>query len=220
MGRLTQELAEQELARAFIAEEAEEWIGSEEEEELELASIAEEADERTQSEEEDASANASASDYFDASAAFAAAFAAASEEDANARASARASASAGASDSAIANVIASAIASVSACAYFDASWRSAAFAASSTSTSALGARLREKAEDLNEALLEFQAAEGARRKADKEAADTYEAHRLILSKIRRCAKWTASLKVRNLRLQMLPDRVGPGAGAGLHYNLY
>ena len=67
-------------ASSFIAEEAEEWIGSEEEEELELASIAEEADERIQSEEEeeDASANASASDYFDASAAFAAAFAAAS----------------------------------------------------------------------------------------------------------------------------------------------
>ena len=48
MNPLTQELAEQELVRASIAEEAEEWIGSEEEEELEqeLASIAEEADER------------------------------------------------------------------------------------------------------------------------------------------------------------------------------
>jgi hypothetical protein len=80
MCSLTQELAEQELTRASIAEGAEEWIGSEEKEELELASIAEEADERIQSEEEeeDASANASASDYFDASAAFAAAFAAAS----------------------------------------------------------------------------------------------------------------------------------------------
>jgi hypothetical protein len=55
---------------------------------------------------------------------------------------------------------------------------------------------------------------------DKEAADAYEAHRLILSKIRRCAKWTASFKVRNLRLQMLFSRVGPGAGAELRYNLH
>jgi hypothetical protein len=47
MSLLTQELAEQELARSSIAEEADEWIQSEEEEELEheLASIAEEADE-------------------------------------------------------------------------------------------------------------------------------------------------------------------------------
>jgi hypothetical protein len=30
----------------------------------------------------------------------------------------------------------------------------------------------------------------------------------------------ARLKVRNLRLQMLPGRVGPGAGAGLRYNMY
>ena len=75
-------------------------------------------------------------------------------------------------------------------------------------------------EDLQEALLEFQAAEWAHRKADKKAVDAYEAHRLILSKIRRCAKWTASLKVRNLRLYMLPGRVGPGAGAGLRYNLH
>jgi hypothetical protein len=44
MSSHTHELAEQELARASIAEGAEEWIGSEEEEEL--ASIAEEADER------------------------------------------------------------------------------------------------------------------------------------------------------------------------------
>jgi hypothetical protein len=123
MSRLTQELAEQELARASIAEEADEWIQSEEE-------------------EEDASASASASVYFDASAAFTAA----SEEDASASAS-------------------------------------AAFAAASISTSASGARLREKAEDLNEALLELEVVEWARRKADKEAADAYEAHRLILSEI-------------------------------------
>jgi hypothetical protein len=65
-------LAEQELARASIAEGAEEWIESEEEE---LAST----DERIQSEEEeDASPKASASAHFDASATFAAAFAAAS----------------------------------------------------------------------------------------------------------------------------------------------
>ena len=75
-------------------------------------------------------------------------------------------------------------------------------------------------EDLQEALLEFQAAEWARWKADKKAADAYEAHRLILSKIRRCAKWTASLKVRNLRLQMLLGHVGPGVGAGLRYKLH
>jgi hypothetical protein len=53
MSPLTQELGEQMLARASIAEEADEWIGSEEE-------------------EEDASASASVSVYFDASAAFAA----------------------------------------------------------------------------------------------------------------------------------------------------
>ena len=83
-----------------------------------------------------------------------------------------------------------------------------------------GAQLREKAEDLNEALLEFHAAEWARREADKEAKAANEAHRLILSKIRRCAKWTVSLRVRNLRLQLLPGRVGPGAGAGLRYDLH
>jgi hypothetical protein len=72
----------------------------------------------------------------------------------------------------------------------------------------LGARLREKVADLQEALLEFRAAEWARRKADKKAAGAYmyEAHCLILSKIRRCAKWTASLQARNLRLEMLPGR--------------
>jgi hypothetical protein len=111
MSPLTQEIAEHELARASITEEADEWIGSGEE-------------------EEDASASASASVYFDASAAFAAA----SEDD----------------DSA------SAIACAKASAYFDAS---AAFAAASISTSALGARLREKAKDLNEALVELQTAE-------------------------------------------------------------
>ena len=47
MSLLTQELAEQELARSSIAEEADEWIQCDEEEELdqELASIAEETDE-------------------------------------------------------------------------------------------------------------------------------------------------------------------------------
>jgi hypothetical protein len=144
MSPLTQELAEQELARASITEEADEWIGSEEE-------------------EEDASASASASAYFDAS---------------------------------------------------------AAFAAASISTSALGARLREEAEGLDGALLKLHAAKWACREADKEAADAYEAHRLILSEVRRCAEWTASLKVRNLRLQMLTGRVGPGAGPGLRYNLH
>jgi hypothetical protein len=84
----------------------------------------------------------------------------------------------------------------------------------------LGARLREKVEDLQEALLDFQAAERARRKADKEAADAHEAHCLILAKIRRCTEWTASLQARNLQLEMLPGRVGSGAGAGLRYNLH
>jgi hypothetical protein len=49
MSLLTEELAEPELARSSIAEEADDWIQSEEEEEveleLELASIAEETDE-------------------------------------------------------------------------------------------------------------------------------------------------------------------------------
>jgi hypothetical protein len=49
-------------------------------------------------------------------------------------------------------------------------------------------------------------AEWARRKADKNAADAHEAHRLILSKIRRCAKWMVSLQARNLRLEMLPNQ--------------
>ena len=40
-----------------------------------------------------------------------------------------------------------------------------------------------------------------------------------MAKIRQCAKWMASLQARNLRLEMLPGRVGPGAGAGLRYNL-
>jgi hypothetical protein len=52
----------------------------------------------------------------------------------------------------------------------------------------LGARLREKVEDVQEALLDFQAVERACRKADKEAADAHEAHCLILAKIRRCTK--------------------------------
>jgi hypothetical protein len=137
--------------------------------------------------EEDASA-ASASAPFDASAAFVAAFAAAWEE--NARASASASAGAGASDSAVVSAITSAIDSVSASAYFD---TNVALAAASTPTSALGVRLRQKVEDLQEAMLEFQVAEWARRKADKEAADAHEAHCLILAKIRWCAKWMASL---------------------------
>jgi hypothetical protein len=46
---------------------------------------------------------------------------------------------------------------------------------------------------MQETLLEFQVAERARRKVDKEAADAHEAHCLILAKIRRCAKWMASL---------------------------
>jgi hypothetical protein len=216
MSSLAHALTEQKLARASIAEGAEEWIGSDEEEEL--ASIAEEAEEWFQSEEdEDASANASDNAHFDASATFVAAFAAASEKDARASASAGAGAGASATDSAVASAVASAIASVSASAYFNAS---PALAAASTPTSALGARLRGKVEDLHEALLDFQAAELARRKADKKATDAHEAHRLILSKIRRCAKWTASLHARNLRLEMLPGRVGPGAGAGLRYNLH
>jgi hypothetical protein len=69
----------------------------------------------------------------------------------------------------------------------------------------LGARLREKVEDLQETLLEFQAAEWARRKADTEAADAHEAHCRILATIRRCAKWMASLQARDLRLEMLPQ---------------
>ena len=69
-----------------------------------------------------------------------------------------------------------------------------------------GAQLREKAEDLNEALLEFHAAEWARRKADKEAMDAYEAHLVILSKIRRLAERTVALRRCNLRLQRLESR--------------
>ena len=61
--------------------------------------------------------------------------------------------------------------------------------------------------------------EWARREADKEAVDAYEAHRLILSQIRQLAEWTASLRVRKLRLKLHPGRVGPGGGAGLRYNL-
>jgi hypothetical protein len=77
----------------------------------------------------------------------------------------------------------------------------------------LGARLREKVEDLQEVMLEFQAAEWARWKADKEAANAHEAHRLILAKIHRCAKWTASLQVRNLRLEMLSGQsLAPAPG--------
>jgi hypothetical protein len=60
---------------------------------------------------------------------------------------------------------------------------------------------------------------GARREADKEAVDAYEAHRLILCQIRQLAEWTASLRVRKLRLKLHPGRVGPGGGAGLRYNL-
>jgi hypothetical protein len=177
----------------LVAEGAEEWIESEEEEL--------EADDRTQSEEEEDANAASASAPFDANDAFVAAFAAASEENARASASASDGAGAGASDRAVA--IASAIASVSAGAYFG---TRVALAAASTPTSALGARLREKVEDLQEAMLEFQAAEWARRKADKEAADAHEAHCLILAKIRRCAKWMVSLQARNLRLEMLPGQ--------------
>jgi hypothetical protein len=126
-------------------------------------------------------------------------------------ASASASASARARASAIANAIASASADFHA---------SAAFAAASTSTSASSARLREKTGHLKEALLEFQAAEWARRQADKKAVDAYEAHSLILSKIRKLTEWTASLRVRNLRLKLHLGRVGPGASAGLRYNLH
>jgi hypothetical protein len=50
--------------------------------------------------------------------------------------------------------------------------------------------VREKVEDVQEALLDFQAAKRARRKADNEAADAHEAHCLILAKIRRCTEWT------------------------------
>ena len=46
------------------------------------------------------------------------------------------------------------------------------------------------------------------------------AHCRILAKIRQCAEWTASLHARNLRLEMLPGRVGPGAGAGIRYFLH
>jgi hypothetical protein len=99
---------------------------------------------------------------------------------------------------------------------FDAS---AAFAAASISTSTSGARLWEKAEDLNEALLELQAMEWACREADKEAVNAYEAHHLILSQIRQLAEWTASLWVRKLRLKLHPGHVGPGGGVGLRYNL-
>jgi hypothetical protein len=53
---------------------------------------------------------------------------------------------------------------------------------------ALSPRLREKVEDLQDALLEFQVAERARQKVDKEAADAYEAHYRILAMIRRSAK--------------------------------
>ena len=151
---------------------------------------------------------ASASAPSDANAAFVAAFTAALEE--NARAGASASAGAGASDSAAANAIARAFASAGAGAYFD---TSAALAAASTPTFAMSPRLREKVEDLQEALLEFQAGERARQKVDKEAADAHGAHCQILIMIRRSAMWMASLQARSLRLEMLPGQSPARAGA-------
>ena len=190
---LAHALAKQELALALVAEGGEKWVDSEEE--------VLEADYRTQSEEEEDDSATSASAPYDANAAFVAArcdanaafvaaFAAASEENARASASASADAGAGASDRAVASAIASAFASVTASAYFD---TSVALAAASTPTSALSARRWEKVGDMQEMLLEFQAAERARRKADKEAADAHQAHCLIVAKCRRCAEWTAAL---------------------------
>ena len=68
--------------------------------------------------------------------------------------------------------------------------------------------------------MEFQVVERARQKVDKEAADAHQAHCRIVAKCRRCAEWTAALQARNLRLEMLPGRVGPGAGAGIRYFLH
>jgi hypothetical protein len=96
---------------------------------------------------------------------------------------AAARAGAGASDSAVASAIASAFTSAGAGAYFD---TSAALAAASTPIFALSPRLREKVEDLQDALLEFQVEERARQKVDKEAADAHGAHCRILAMIRRC----------------------------------
>ena len=92
------------------------------------------------------------------------------EENARASASASAGAGASASDGAVASAIASAFASVTASAYFD---TSVVLAAASTPTSTLSTRLREKVGDLQETLLEFQGAERARQKVDKEAADAH-----------------------------------------------
>ena len=39
-------------------------------------------------------------------------------------------------------------------------------------------------------------------------------------KIQQLAEWMTSLRLRHLRLQMHPSRVGPGAGAGLRYDLH
>jgi hypothetical protein len=50
--------------------------------------------------------------------------------------------------------------------------------------------------DLHETLLEFQVAERARQKVDKEAADAHQAHCRIVVTIRWCAKWMASLQAR------------------------
>ena len=82
------------------------------------------------------------------------------------------------------------------------------------------ARLQEKEEHLNEALMEFEATEWARREADKEAAAACKAHSRIVFKIRQLTEWMTSLRLRHLRLQLHPGRVGPGAGAGLRYNLH
>jgi hypothetical protein len=67
-------------------------------------------------------------------------------------------------------------------------------------------------------LIDFQAAEWARREANKEAAAACKAQRRIVVKIQQLAEWMTSLRLRHLRLQMHPSRVGPGAGAGLRYN--
>jgi hypothetical protein len=82
------------------------------------------------------------------------------------------------------------------------------------------ARLHDKQEHLNEALVDYHAAEWARREADREAADACKAQRRIVSKIQELAEWIKSLRLRHLRLQMHPGRVGPGAGARLRYNLH
>ena len=63
-------------------------------------------------------------------------------------------------------------------------------------------------------------AEWARREADKEAAAACKAHSQIVFKIRQLTEWMTSLRLRHLRLQVHRGRIGPGAGAGLRYDLH